>query len=172
MIGYILVQQINTSTLCLAAIIFNFMLKFLLMRPRIHTLFLLIALFSTTLFTSCKKAIQQAQEDFVVNLIVNNTWVVTNFAEGSNNITTAFAPYEFKFNRDETVFGKKTGEPDAIGTWKGNATSMTITAAFPSGPAPLNKLTGVWLITRTTLTSVTANRTEGSVTYYLSLSSK
>lgn len=150
------------------------MLKFLLMRPRTCTsLFLiLLAFVSLALLPACKKAVQKAQEDFVVNLIVNNTWVVTNFAEGSNNITASFTPYEFKFNRDETVFGKRTGQPDAVGTWRGDANSMTITAGFPSGPAPLNKLTGVWTITRTTLTTVTATRSEGSVVYNLSLVSK
>jgi hypothetical protein len=158
----------------MAGIIFNFMLKFLLMRPNIRTTFILsiLTLFSFAFLPACKKAVQKAQEDFVVNLIVNNTWVVTNFAEGSNNITASFTPYEFKFNRDETVFGKRTGQPDAMGTWKGDANSMTITAGFPSGPAPLNKLTGVWLITRTTLTSVTATRTEAGVVYNLSLASK
>lgn len=142
------------------------------MLPKFRTSFLILTLATFALFPACKKAIQKAQEDFVVNLIVNNTWVVTNFSEGTNNITASFAPYEFKFNKDETVFGKKTGEPDAVGTWRGNATSMTITAGFPNGPAPLNKLTGVWLITKTTLTTVTATRTDGSTTYNLSLASK
>jgi hypothetical protein len=144
------------------------------MRPRLRTALLLtiLTIVSVGFMTACKKAVQKAQEDFVVNLIVNNTWMVTNFAEGSNNITASFTPYEFKFNKNETVFGKRTGQPDAMGTWKGDANSMTITAGFPSGPEPLNKLTGVWLITRTTLTTVTATRTEAGVVYNLSLASK
>jgi hypothetical protein len=125
------------------------------------------------LFSSgCKEEIQQAKEDLVVDLIVNNLWVVTNFTEGTTNITSSFAPYDFKFNRDETVFGRKTGAPDAVGTWKGSAAAMTITSNFPSGPTPLDKLNGVWNITKTTLSSVKSTRTENGVTYFLDLQKK
>ncbi len=122
--------------------------------------------------SSCKKAVEEAKEDFVVNLIVNNLWQVTNFTEGPDNITGQFADYEFKFNRDLTVFGRKPGQPDAAGTWKGDAGAMTITSAFPTGPAPLTKLTGVWNITRTTLSSVRATRTESGTVLNLELQKK
>ncbi len=120
----------------------------------------------------CKKTIENVKEDFVINLITNNIWLVTNFTEGSDNLTSSFVPYEFKFNKDETVHGIKTGAPDALGTWKGDANSMTITSSFPNGPVPLNKLTGVWHITKTTLSSVKATRTEGGMVYYLDLVKK
>jgi hypothetical protein len=122
--------------------------------------------------SACKKAIQDAKEDFVVNLIVSNLWVISNFTEGPANITSQFAEYEFKFNRDLSVFGRKAGQPDAVGTWRGDASAMTITSAFPSGPAPLHKLTGVWNITRTTLSSVKATRTEAGTVMNLELQKK
>ena len=122
--------------------------------------------------SGCKEEIQKAKEDLVVDLIVNNLWVVTNFTEGSTNITASFAPYDFKFNRDESVLGRKTGAPDAVGTWKGSAAAMTITSNFPSGPAPLDKLNGVWNITKTTLSTVKSTRTENGVTYFLDLQKK
>lgn len=130
---------------------------------------LLVAVFA---FSACKKAVQEAKEDFVVNLIVNNLWTVSNFTEGPATITGQFADYEFKFNRDLSVFGRKAGQPDAVGTWQGDAAAMTITSAFPAGPAPLNKLTGVWNITRTTLSSVRATRTEGGTILNLELQKK
>lgn len=120
----------------------------------------------------CKEEIQQAKEDLVVDLIVNNLWVVTNFTEGSNNITASFAPYDFKFNRDESVLGRKTGSPDAVGSWRGSAEAMTITSNFPSGPTPLEKLNGVWNITKTTLSTVKSTRTVNGVTYFLDLQKK
>lgn len=141
------------------------------MRP----LLLTIAGFSILLLSglsSCNKSVQDAKEDFVINLITNNLWIVSNFTEGSTNLTTNFSPYDFKFNKDETVLGRKAGEPDAQGTWRGDAAAMTITSSFPNGPAPLNKLTGVWNITKTTLSSVKATRTEGSVVYTLELLKK
>ncbi len=128
-------------------------------------------LFSAFSF-GCKKAVQNAQEDFVVNLITSNIWLVTSFSENSTNITSGFSPYEFKFNKDGSVYGIKTGASNAVGTWAGNATNLTITSAFPAGPSPLDKLTGVWNITKTTLSSVKANRVDGSSTYYLELQKK
>lgn len=138
---------------------------------RLLLTFLGFALLSTTL-TGCKKTVEDAKEDFVISLITNNLWTVSQFTEGGSNLTTDFAPYDFKFNRDETVLGRRTGQPDAQGTWRGDAASMTITSSFPNGPAPLNKLTGVWNITKTTLSSVKATRTAGGVVYNLDLVKK
>lgn len=121
---------------------------------------------------SCKKAIQTAQEDFVVNLITSNLWTVTLYSENGTNQTALFAGYDFKFNKDLTVWGQLAGQPDAAGTWRGDASAMTITSAFPNGPAPLQKLTGIWNITRTTLSSVKSTRTENGVTYLLDLQKK
>lgn len=121
---------------------------------------------------SCKKAIQSVQEDFVVNLITNNLWTVTLYSENGTNQTGLFAGYDFKFNKDLTVYGQLAGQPDAAGTWRGDASAMTITSAFPNGPVPLQKLTGIWNITRTTHSSVKSTRTESGVTYLLDLQKK
>lgn len=134
----------------------------------------IILLLSATITTNwcCKKAIENAQEDFVVNLITNNLWVITLYSENGTDQTVLFNGYDFKFNKDLTVYGRITGQPDAAGTWKGDAAAMTITSSFPNGPAPLTKLTGVWNITKTTLTSVKSTRTENGVTYNLDLLKK
>ncbi|HSC52464.1 MAG TPA: hypothetical protein VLC98_02515 [Phnomibacter sp.] len=137
-------------------------------RSFIAPLLAVVLLFSS----GCKEEIQKAKEDLVVDLIVNNIWVVTNFTEGSSNITANFSSYDFKFNRDESVYGRKAGSPDAVGTWKGDAAAMTITSSFPLGTEPLTKLTGVWNITKTTMSSVKSTRTEGGVTYFLELQKK
>jgi hypothetical protein len=124
------------------------------------------------LLFGCQKAVEDAKEDLVINLITSNLWRVTTFTENGTNITAEFAPYDFKFNKDESVFGQRAGQPDAVGTWKGDAATMTITSSFPNGPAPLDKLTGVWNITKTTLSSVKATRTGGGYTYNLELQKK
>lgn len=142
------------------------------MKYRFSSLLVLLLWFVVQPNIGCKKAIQNAQEDFVVNLITNNLWVVTLYSENGANQTALFDGYDFKFNKDLTVFGRKTGQADAAGTWKGDATAMTITSGFPNGPAPLTKLTGVWNITKTTLTSVKSSRTENGITYNLDLLKK
>jgi hypothetical protein len=122
--------------------------------------------------SACKKAVENVKEDLVMDLITNNLWLISNFKEGTTDLTGNFAAYQFKFNRDGSVLGQKSGEPDAVGNWKGNSDDMSITSSFPSGPAPLDKLTGKWMITKTTLSSVKSNRVAGSITYNLDLVKK
>ena len=132
----------------------------------------LLLLATITTNWGCKKTIENAQEDFVVNLITNNLWVITLYSENGTDQSALFNGYDFKFNRNLTVYGRITGQPDAAGTWKGDVAAMTITSSFPNGPAPLTKLTGVWNITRTTLSSVKSTRTENGVVYNLDLQKK
>jgi hypothetical protein len=122
--------------------------------------------------SGCKKAVEAAKEDLLMNLITDNLWLVSNFKEGNTDLTNNFSVYEFKFNKDGTVYGKSAGQPDASGTWKGNSEDLSITSAFPNGPSPLDKLTGKWMITKTTMSSVKSNRVQGSTTYYLDLIKK
>ncbi|HMP92946.1 MAG TPA: hypothetical protein PKD90_08760, partial [Phnomibacter sp.] len=75
-------------------------------------------------------------------------------------------------NKDNTVYGRRTGFPDASGTWRGSSEDMSITSAFPASAAPLDKLTGKWMIKKTTLSSVNSTRTEGGITYELNLVKK
>ena len=125
------------------------------------------------LLFGCQKAVEEAKEDLVMNLITSNLWIVNGFTENGSNISSSFTGYDFKFNEDESVFGRKSGLPDAVGTWRGDAATMTITSNFPSGPTPLEKFNGVWQITKTTLSSVKATRTGTSgISYTLELIKK
>jgi len=137
--------------------------------------YLAIALifFMAPMLMGCpKKIIEDIKQNYVMDLITGNIWVVKAFSEGSADLTTDFAPYEFKFNKDLTVFGQKAGTPDAVGTWLGDATTMTIQAAFPNETTILKKLTGTWKITSNTLSEVKANRFEGATEFKLHLQKK
>lgn len=118
------------------------------------------------------KIIEQKKEDLLVNLITSNLWVMNSFSEGSVNLTTDFAPYEFKFNNDGTVFGIRGGFPNATGTWVGNATTMTIQSNFPTETSVLRKLNGTFTITSSSLSDVKANRFEGTTELKLHLIKK
>ena len=118
------------------------------------------------------KIVEQKKEDLLVNLITSNIWIMNSFYEGTTNLSTDFAPYEFKFNTDRTVYGIKAGSPNAIGTWVGNAAAMTIQSNFPTETGILKKLNGTFTVTSSTLSEVKANRFEGLVEFKLHLVKK
>ena len=137
--------------------------------------FIILSLFVITGCFSCsKEQKEQAKEDLVVNLITNNIWVVKNFTEDNNDLTLEFSDYEFKFNKDGTVYGihLSAPQPNAVGTWLGNATAMTIESYFKNETSVLKKLNGVWKIYDNTLSEVKAKRIEGQTEFKLYLIKK
>ncbi len=111
-------------------------------------------------------------EDFVIFLIVDNNWIVTNFTEGGANITAQFSGYEYDFHRDWKVTAIKSGQLEVNGTWSANSSAQTITSNFPQGIDLLQKFNGTWNIDKTTMASVDASRTTNGVAYQLSLRKK
>ncbi len=104
----------------------------------------LLLLFIITL-AGCKKQIEQAKADAVVDIMVANKWTVLQYMEGANNVTSEFNGYDFQFNRDYSVIGTN-GTISKTGTWSGNAANQTITANFPNTTTPLARLNGTWAI--------------------------
>ena len=92
---------------------------------------------------SCKKALEKKAENMIMDAITNGEWIVEQYIEGGNNISSQFLNYSFKFNSNGTVTGT-INSTSANGTWAGNATDYTITAEFPSAGDPLKKLNGLW----------------------------
>lgn len=92
---------------------------------------------------SCKKAIEKKAENMIMDAITNGEWIVEQYIESGNNISSQFLNYSFKFNSNGTVTGT-INSTSANGTWAGNATDYTITAEFPSAGDPLKKLNGLW----------------------------
>lgn len=97
-------------------------------------------------FLSCKKAIDKKKENIVMDAITNGVWVVQLYMEGSNDISSSFAGYEFQFYNNGTVEARQGGTTSS-GTWSGNIDNYSITASFGQAAAPLPKLNATWMIT-------------------------
>ncbi len=112
----------------------------------------------------CKKKIEDIQQDLVVKAMTDGQWVITNFTQNSNNITTAFTPYKFKYYSNKTVDAIKNGTLEKTGNWDGNATNLTTWADFPNATSPLSLINGTWHIDNNSWTFVIASQISGSET--------
>ena len=123
---------------------------------------LILACSLLLMLAGCKKAIQKAQEDLVVQAMTDGQWVITSFTLNGTTITSDFSPYKFKYYSNKTVDAINNGSVEKTGTWDGNTTTMIISANFSSAIYPLTKINGNWLITRNSWTYVEATQTAGS----------
>ncbi|MBN8851817.1 MAG: hypothetical protein BGO55_05920 [Sphingobacteriales bacterium 50-39] len=94
---------------------------------------------------SCKKLIQQQEQQAVLNIITNGNWYVYQYLQGDSNITANFSGYLFKFTTYGTVTGTKGGV-SSTGTWSADINARTITSNFPSAGPPVSLLNGIWKI--------------------------
>jgi hypothetical protein len=128
----------------------------------------ILLLLSTFSFNSCKKYIEQKQQDALVDAITNGTWIVTRYLDNGTDITSTFSGYVFKFNQNGTVVGTFSAS-STQGTWSGDFNTRTIISDFPSAGDPLQKLNHTWKITDSYPDSVAANTTINSNTNVLNL---
>ena len=122
------------------------------------TLIILLGLFG------CKKQIEQIQNDMVIQAMTTGQWKMVSFINGSDNITSDFAPYSFQFKTDYTVDAITSSSGVTSGTWGVDADAKTITSNFSlqaNNPLPL--LNGTWKITKNSWTYVEANLTVNGV---------
>ncbi len=82
-----------------------------------------------------------------MNAITSGTWYVEYYRENTTDITASFTAWEFKFQRDGTVQGLRTGMETDNGTWKGDMDNQSISASFPAATDPLKKVNGNWKLT-------------------------
>jgi hypothetical protein len=120
---------------------------------------------------SCKKAIEQKQDDLILKAITDGSWMVEQYFENGSNISYEFLNYDFKFNGDGTVIGTISGDTTK-GTWSGSSISASITSTFPTSSTPLVKLNAVWKITDSYWDYVEAKTTIGSDSMILHLRKK
>jgi type II secretory pathway pseudopilin PulG len=92
---------------------------------------------------SCQKFIDKQKEKMAMNIITNGQWYVEQYFEDANNVTSDFLNYEFQFKEDRTVTGTRGAESHA-GTWTEDVATLSITSQFPTAPAPLTRLNGIW----------------------------
>lgn len=119
--------------------------------------------------TSCKKTIEQIQEDLVIKAMTDGQWKITNFVYNGNNITTDFDTYRFKYYSNKTVDAINNGTVEKTGNWDGNSSNMTTWANFTGAVHPLVLINGNWQITRNSWTYVEASQTVGSETKIMRL---
>jgi hypothetical protein len=109
--------------------------------------------------SSCKKIIEQQQEDLLYQVITNGRWYVELYTVDATDVTADFLGYEFQFYKNNTVDGIKNSVTQS-GTWSGDATAKTIVSAFPAAAGDtLKRLTFTWKITDSYLDFVKAETT-------------
>ena len=94
---------------------------------------------------SCKKAIEKKVHNMVMDAITNGEWIVEQYIEGENNLSSQFLNYSFKFDANGTLTGT-IGSTATEGTWVPNTSDYTIVSDFPTAGDPLKKLNGLWKI--------------------------
>ena len=124
---------------------------------------LLVAFATVALITfSCKKAVQQQEQNIIIDAMTNGRWYVEQYKYTATDVTGDFLGYEFQFYQN--------GNVDAIlntttksGTWSSDITNYTITAAFPANAGDtLKRLNYTWKITDSYLNYVEAKTTTSS----------
>ncbi len=131
-------------------------------------IFLLLALSLSSLL-SCKKTVENAQRDAVVDIMVSGQWTVTKYMKGDSTVTPQFTPYKFQFHDNGSVDAIRNGTLEKTGTWKGDATLLTITSSFPGAVYPLPLLNGTFQISKTGLSFVEARMVVNGETHLLRL---
>lgn len=104
-----------------------------------------LTLFILTCSLSCKKLIEEKQKDAVIEAMTTGVWLVEQYFENTDNISSTFLDYEFQFFENGTVKGI-LGTNVANGTWVADVNKYTITSDFPAASDPLLKLNFTWLI--------------------------
>jgi hypothetical protein len=105
---------------------------------------------------SCKKFIEQQEQNYIVDLVTKGTWRITGYLDHQTiNLTDSFAGYAFQFNKDHTLYGTKYGQ-QTNGTWEVDVSKRSITSNFPSATYPINLLNHTWIVTDSYTDSVAA----------------
>jgi hypothetical protein len=120
------------------------------------TRFFIVCLFLFTIPYSCKKFIQQQEQNAIVDLVTKGQWRVTGYLDHqTDTLTNDFAGYSFQFNENGTVYGVKFGQ-QTNGTWSANVSNKSITSNFPTATYPISLLNHTWTITDSYTDSVAA----------------
>lgn len=119
---------------------------------------------AVVLLLGCKKTIEKAQENILVQAMVSGQWKITNFTLNSTDITSDFATYKFQYFADKTVNAINNGITEKTGNWDGDIGNRSTWASFSGNTYPLFLLNGTWLITNNTWTYVLATQTSGTET--------
>jgi hypothetical protein len=135
-------------------------------------LFVLAILFLGFMTLSCKKTIQEAFDQAGGNILTDNAWVVTNYTEGTLDVTSEFSGWEHFF-LNNGVFESRRGTTIVQGNWSSASFVSDFVVSHPSSvTAPISKLNGTWQVLNRTATSATFRRTASGVTLQYTLAIK
>jgi hypothetical protein len=105
---------------------------------------------------SCKKFIEQQEQNALVNIVTKGTWRITGYLDHQvTNLTDSFSGYSFQFNADGTLYTVRFGQ-QTNGTWSADVGNKTITSNFPTASYPITLLNHTWTITDSYTDSVAA----------------
>ena len=93
---------------------------------------------------ACKKQIEKAKTDALLQAMTANDWYVAQYTDGANVWTADFDGYVFKFRSDYTVTAT-LGTASTTGTWAADINTKLLSANYPAGN-PLERLNGSWSI--------------------------
>jgi hypothetical protein len=108
---------------------------------------------------SCKKFIQQQEENAVLKIMTTGVWYVSGYIQNDSDITTSFSGYLFKFNANGTVVATLNAS-STLGTWSANISAQSISSDFPAASDPLMELNETWKITDSGDNYVVANSSD------------
>lgn len=114
------------------------------------------------LLAGCKKAVEQAQTNMLVQAMTTGQWKVSVYTKGTTDLSGGFSGYSFQFKENNTVDAIKSNVVEKTGTWQGDINAKTISSNFTNAYTPLTLLNGLWNITNSTWTSVDAKQTINS----------
>ena len=120
---------------------------------------LLSFIFLSLSLLSCKKYIQQQEQNAVVSIMTSGVWYVYTYSQNDTSITSSFKGYTFKFYANGTMDAIKDSAVVSSGTWVGNVSNETINSNFQGATDPLDKLNSLWAITNSGSYFVVANTT-------------
>jgi hypothetical protein len=137
---------------------------------RLHLYLLSISLVPVLTIFSCKKYVQQQEQNAALSIMTSGYWYVSGYKQNGSDITASFSGYLFKFDANNTVTGS-LGNSSTTGQWSDDITARTITADFPGAGQPLVNLNATWRITDSYSDSVSARYidTVNKITDYLQL---
>jgi hypothetical protein len=117
----------------------------------------------------CSK--EEIQQNLITKAMTDGQWVVQQFTENSQDLSSEFTPFLFQFYENGQVKAIN-GTTVITGTWVGDANARTITSTFPDINNTLQRLNDTWQIFNNTLSMVEANPTSSSRNAYLKLVKK
>lgn len=133
---------------------------------------LLLLVFAGLVATSsCKKFIDKQKEDYVLGIMTDGRWYLSNYTEYGVDKTSDFVSYEFQFYKDNKI-DAISNTATTSGTWTADINNISMTINFPAASNDMKRLSYVWKITDSYTNLVYAETTTAQGTISIRLMKK